>query len=97
MIVYDVIGDIHGHASKLELSLLQMGYKLSGRGYKAPQGRQAVFRGDLIDRGPEQLGFCSHGVSFDTENFRGIRSFGRTDGTAVPVPPPTVVIAFQGG
>jgi hypothetical protein len=55
MSAYDVIGDIHGHASKLEPLLRQIGYTASGQGYKAPQGRQAVFLGDLIDRGPEQV------------------------------------------
>jgi hypothetical protein len=52
---YDIIGDIHGHAGKLELLLCLMGYTPSGRGYKAPQGRQVVLLGDLIDRGPEQM------------------------------------------
>jgi hypothetical protein len=52
---YDVIGDIHGHAEKLEGLLQQMGYTPAGRGYRAPNGRQAVFLGDLIDRGPDQL------------------------------------------
>lgn len=32
-----------------------LGYTPSGKGYKAPMGRQAVFLGDLIDRGPGQL------------------------------------------
>ena len=53
--MYDIIGDIHGHAQKLEALLLQMGYVPEGEGYRAPQGRQAVFLGDLIDRGPHQL------------------------------------------
>lgn len=52
---YDVIGDIHGHADKLEALLVKMGYVFNGKGYKAPQDRQAVFVGDLIDRGPKQL------------------------------------------
>ncbi|HMN92220.1 MAG TPA: metallophosphoesterase [Hydrogenophaga sp.] len=52
---YDLIGDIHGHAGKMEALLLAMGYMPSGRGYKAPEGRMAVFLGDLIDRGPQQL------------------------------------------
>lgn len=52
---YDIIGDIHGHAGKLKPLLRQMGYTSNGRDYKAPQGRQVVFLGDLIDRGPEQL------------------------------------------
>lgn len=52
---YDVIGDIHGHADKLEELLNRMGYVQTGSGYRAPQGRQAVFLGDLIDRGPDQM------------------------------------------
>ncbi|MFO1180406.1 metallophosphoesterase [Ottowia sp.] len=52
---YDVIGDIHGHADKLEGLLESMGYARTGSGYRAPHGRQAVFLGDLIDRGPDQV------------------------------------------
>jgi hypothetical protein len=52
---YDVIGDIHGYAAPLEALLQKMGYTRSGRGYRAPPGRKAVFVGDLIDRGPEQM------------------------------------------
>lgn len=52
---YDIIGDIHGHADKLEALLKKMGYTVSGLGYKPPAGRQAVFLGDLIDRGPRQI------------------------------------------
>jgi hypothetical protein len=51
---YDVIGDIHGYASALEALLKKMGYVPRGRGYSAPVGHQAIFAGDLIDRGPEQ-------------------------------------------
>jgi hypothetical protein len=52
---YDVIGDVHGQDGKLEQLLQRMGYVAHGRGYKAPQGRQAVFLGDLIDRGSGQV------------------------------------------
>jgi hypothetical protein len=55
MTSYDIIGDIHGHADKLEALLKKMGYTVSGLGYKSPQGRQVVFLGDLIDRGPRQI------------------------------------------
>ena len=53
--MYDIIGDIHGHAEKLEGLLQQMGYLPGGSGYQAPAGRKAVFLGDLIDRGPGQM------------------------------------------
>jgi len=52
---YDVIGDIHGQAGKLEALLREMGYTEVSNGWVPPAGRKAVFLGDLIDRGPEQL------------------------------------------
>lgn len=53
--MYDIIGDVHGQASKLEELLALMGYRAVRGSYKAPAGRQAIFLGDLIDRGPGQL------------------------------------------
>ena len=52
---YDVIGDIHGQAGKLDALLRKLGYVEAASGWTPPQGRQAVFLGDLIDRGPEQV------------------------------------------
>ena len=52
---YDVIGDIHGNADKLHHLLRALGYTPKGRAWQPPAGRQAVFIGDLIDRGPGQL------------------------------------------
>jgi hypothetical protein len=52
---YDVIGDIHGHLGKLEALLQALGYARDGGGWVPPAGRQAVFLGDLIDRGPQQV------------------------------------------
>ena len=52
---YDIIGDIHGQDQKLEALLQKMGYMPEGRGYRPPEGRQVIFLGDLIDRGPGQL------------------------------------------
>ncbi|MBS1690644.1 MAG: metallophosphoesterase [Actinobacteria bacterium] len=53
---YDVIGDIHGCATKLEALLGKLGYRpdhVTGA-YSHPE-RAVVFVGDLIDRGDEQL------------------------------------------
>ncbi len=50
--MYDIIGDIHGHARVLKKLLLQLGYKKEGSGYAHP-GRKAIFVGDFINRGPE--------------------------------------------
>lgn len=51
---FDVIGDVHGHAEPLERLLGKLGYQETGGVYGHPE-RQAVFVGDLIDRGPEQI------------------------------------------
>lgn len=50
--MYDIIGDVHGHASILKKLLLQMGYIKTENGYVHP-GRKAVFVGDFVNRGPE--------------------------------------------
>ncbi len=54
MMAYDVIGDIHGYAGKLEELLRKLRYVQTARSYRPPLGRKAVFLGDLIDRGPGQ-------------------------------------------
>ena len=51
---YDVIGDIHGQLGKLVSLLSLLGYVESGGLFRHPS-RTAIFVGDLIDRGPEQL------------------------------------------
>jgi hypothetical protein len=48
----DLIGDIHGHADKLEELLLKLGYKKSNGVYSHPN-RKVLFVGDYIDRGPK--------------------------------------------
>ena len=50
--MYDLIGDIHGHADELVSLLGQLGYERKGGVFRHPD-RQAVFLGDLIDRGPQ--------------------------------------------
>jgi Calcineurin-like phosphoesterase len=54
---YDVIGDIHGCATKLHGLLALLGWRSDGSGtYKHPEpNHKAIFVGDLIDRGGEQL------------------------------------------
>lgn len=53
---YDIIGDVHGCADDLEELLIDLDYGVvpSWGAYGHPD-RQAIFVGDLIDRGPHQL------------------------------------------
>ncbi len=50
--MYDLIGDIHGHASELVDLLAALGYSKHKGFYKHP-ARQAIFLGDYFDRGPQ--------------------------------------------
>jgi len=51
---YDVIGDVHGHADPLTALLATMDY-VERDGVWTHDERQAIFVGDLIDRGPKQI------------------------------------------
>ncbi|CAM5307799.1 Serine/threonine protein phosphatase OS=Stutzerimonas stutzeri OX=316 GN=CXK95_10000 PE=4 SV=1 [Stutzerimonas stutzeri] len=48
---YDLIGDVHGCAHALGRLLDGLGYRLQGGVWRHPR-RQAIFLGDIIDRGP---------------------------------------------
>ncbi|WP_244330399.1 polynucleotide kinase-phosphatase [Streptomyces prasinus] len=49
---FDIIGDVHGCAAELESLLGSLGYADGVH----PEGRTAVFVGDLVDRGPDSPG-----------------------------------------
>src|SRR5207249_10220708 len=56
---FDIIGDVHGCFDELRELLKQLGYEIQMHGesephfrVQHPQGRKAVFLGDLVDRGP---------------------------------------------
>ncbi|MFJ4978504.1 polynucleotide kinase-phosphatase [Streptomyces coeruleorubidus] len=49
---FDIIGDIHGCSAELESLLDKLGYTDGVH----PEGRTAVFVGDLVDRGPDSPG-----------------------------------------
>lgn len=55
---FDIIGDVHGCVSELRTLLSELGYQLTASGTDAvhPEGRTAVFVGDLVDRGPDSAG-----------------------------------------
>lgn len=59
---FDIIGDVHGCFDELQDLLKQLGYSVEARAngdaspkysVKPPEGRKAVFLGDLVDRGPK--------------------------------------------
>jgi len=53
---FDIIGDIHGCFDELKSLLKELGYvKKRDKGYVHPQGRTAIFLGDLMDRGPKSV------------------------------------------
>lgn len=50
---FDVIGDVHGCGDELDALLDALGYLPGEDGVRRhPEGRKAVFVGDLVDRGP---------------------------------------------
>src|SRR5205085_145931 len=58
---FDILGDLHGCCDELEALLQQLGYRATtselsplwaNLAYAHPEGRKAVFVGDLVDRGP---------------------------------------------
>lgn len=51
---YDIIGDVHGNLAKLQGLLSRLDY-VEGNGVFGHQDRQAIFVGDLIDRGDHNL------------------------------------------
>lgn len=52
---FDIIGDVHGCYDELLLLLQQLGYTADAETLhvEPPQGRKAIFLGDLVDRGPK--------------------------------------------
>jgi protein phosphatase len=50
---FDIIGDVHGCCDELEELLAQLGYSRGDTPvWQHPEGRKALFVGDLVDRGP---------------------------------------------
>ena len=55
---FDIIGDVHGCLDELLALLRRLGYEIAGEPGSAscqarhPDGRKAIFLGDLVDRGP---------------------------------------------
>lgn len=50
---YDIIGDVHGCFDELVDLLRRLGHRVDGKRLEVRPGRQVVFVGDLVDRGPK--------------------------------------------
>jgi len=48
----DVVGDVHGCSDELLALLAELGYRVRRGRLSGQEGRQLVFVGDLVDRGP---------------------------------------------
>ncbi len=55
---FDIVGDVHGCFAELVRLLDDLGYAVAPDGSTAshPDGRRAIFVGDLVDRGPDSAG-----------------------------------------
>lgn len=57
---FDLIGDVHGCLSEARTLLQKLGYRIEGTRQAPrvtpPDGRRALFLGDLVDRGPDSPG-----------------------------------------
>jgi len=49
---FDIIGDVHGCYDELVELMQKLGYRFEGKQIVPPDGRTAIFLGDLVDRGP---------------------------------------------
>lgn len=55
-LAYDIVGDVHGCADELRDLLGVLGYRLRKSDLTPPAGRQLIFVGDLVNRGPDTAG-----------------------------------------
>ena len=74
---FDIIGDVHGCYDELVQLLLKLGYRINhvqetetnfGIEIIPPQGRRALFVGDLVDRGPKTPGVLKLVMSMVNQN-----------------------------
>ena len=76
---FDIIGDVHGCRAELETLLSRLGWHLdrdgAGRpvGARHPEGRTAVFVGDLVDRGPDSPGVLRLVMGMVAAGHRAVR------------------------
>lgn len=52
---FDIVGDVHGCGYELDQILLRLGWHVRSERAEHPEGRIALFVGDLVDRGPSSV------------------------------------------
>ncbi len=98
---FDIIGDVHGCFDELSELLKRLGYEIStitnrerGTSYTAshPEGRKAVFLGDLVDRGPKTpevlrivMGMVDSGAAFCVPGNHDIKLMRKLRGRKVQI------------
>ncbi len=93
---FDIIGDVHGCYDELVALLAKLGYEVSGReespAVRAPEGRKAIFLGDLVDRGPKipsvlrlVMGMVRGGTALCVPGNHDMKLFRKLDGRDVQI------------
>ena len=91
---FDIIGDIHGCKTELIKLLAKLGYRFTVSGerplFRHPEGRKAVFLGDLVDRGPDSPGvleivmsMVDHGAALCVPGNHDVKLMRKLDGKGV--------------
>ncbi len=89
---FDIIGDIHGCKDELVSLLGELGYAATDEGprYRHPEGRRAIFLGDLVDRGPDSPGvleivmaMVEHGAALCVPGNHDVKLMRKLDGRDV--------------
>ena len=88
--MHDIIGDIHGHASRLEAQLRRIGHEQDSQGCRHSE-HQVIFVGDFIGRNAAPAVTGEH--EFNAPVFKtpypeqpGERSRPHSDKTAISIP-----------
>ena len=81
-ILFDLIGDVHGHLDLLVELLKKLGYSKKKNSFLHPEGRKVIFVGDLINRGPDTEGVL-HLVREMNEQNQALISIGNHEFRAI--------------
>jgi len=99
---FDVIGDVHGCHAELCALLDRLGYRVGDRDAVHPDGRRAVFAGDLVGRGPDTpgvlrlvSGMVAAGSALAVQGNHEAALLAALT-AAAPTPPPALALAAVG-